>query len=114
MKGEEEDEIMQDVLCIHYRKDPKGYKEGWWISRDNSAGMGLAWNARAVRGPPTGGWFVIRDRAKLPDPLRIVDPSKANEAYQSRRSEAKKALQALDPHKLKARLVTPDGVQQAA
>jgi len=114
MKNEEEDEIMQDVLCIHYRKDPNGIRQGWWISRDNASGQGLAWNAREVRGPPTGGWFVIRDRAKLPDPLRIVDPSKANEAQQSRRKDAQRALQALDPHKLKARLVTPDGVQQAA
>ena len=28
----------------------------------------MAWNGRDTKGPPTGGWFVIRDRQKLPDP----------------------------------------------
>lgn len=110
----DEDEVRQEVLVIHYRKDPQGMRDGWWFSRDNSAGLSLAWNARTTKGPPTGGWFVLRDKNKLPDPIRIVDPTKANESVKPKRNEASKALQQVDPNKLKARLVTPDRVEAAA
>ncbi|CAK9070930.1 unnamed protein product [Durusdinium trenchii] len=48
----DDDDITIEVMVIHYKQ----------------AGPGLAWNGRDTKGPPTGGWFVIRDRQKLPDP----------------------------------------------
>lgn len=111
---DEPEEVKQEILVVNYRKDPNGMRNGWWISRNNCGGDGLAWNARETKGPPTGGWFVIRDRAKLPDPIRIVDPSKANESQKSRRDEARRSLEAIDPNKIKGRLATHDKVEAAA
>jgi len=110
----EEDEFKQEVLVVHYHKAPHGTRDGWWLSRDNCGGEGLAWNARETKGPPTGGWFVIRDRAKLPDPIRIVDPSKAHESTKSRRHEAQRAIQGLDPNRIRARIQTHDKMEAAA
>ena len=39
-------------------------------------GPGLAWNGRDTKGPPTGGWFTIRDRQKLPDPVTGMSENK--------------------------------------
>lgn len=103
-------DVTEEVLVIHYRRDRSGMRDGWWISRNTCTGEGLAWNAREVKGPPSGGWFVIRDRQKLPDPLHIVDSNNVNdEAYtKGRKKEAMRALQSLDPNKLKGRLQTKD------
>merc|ERR1719277_2621661 len=111
---DDEDETTQEILVIHYRKDPGGVRNGWWMSRNNCGGEGLAWNARETKGAPTGGWFVIRDRSKLPDPIRIVDPSKVNESSSSRRKDALRALQQLDLSKLRGRLATHDNCEAAA
>lgn len=111
---EEEDDVTQEVIVCHYRKDANGTTNGWWFSRNTTNGEGLAWNARETKGAPAGGWFVIRDRGKLPDPIRIVDPSQAGEANKSRSSEAKRAITALDPNKLRARIATHDGSVAAA
>jgi len=115
MIEDEADEVKQEVFVIHYRKDPQCIKNGWWFSRNDCAGEALAWNARETKGPPTGGWFVIRDRNKVPDPLRIVDPSKAAEHGKVIKSnESRKALETLDPQKLRARIVTHDKSEAAA
>eukprot|EP00929_Paragymnodinium_shiwhaense_P020571 TRINITY_DN13670_c0_g1_i1.p1 TRINITY_DN13670_c0_g1~~TRINITY_DN13670_c0_g1_i1.p1 ORF type:complete len:1253 (-),score=306.35 TRINITY_DN13670_c0_g1_i1:91-3849(-) len=111
---DEEDEISREIFCIHYRKDPNFARHGWHISRNSPGGQGLAWNAREVRGPPAGGWFVIRDRTKLPDPLRVVDPSKANEKATSKKNEGRDAVNQLSVERLKARVVTKDGSIPAA
>ncbi|CAE8641281.1 unnamed protein product, partial [Polarella glacialis] len=73
---DEEEDVREEILVIHYRKDRTNLRTGWWISRHTCNGEGLAWNARDTKGPPSGGWFVIRDRQKLPDPLQIVDSDK--------------------------------------
>jgi len=111
----DEEQLQQEILVVHYKRDKSmPGRSGWWISRNTCSGEGLAWNARETKGAPTGGWFVIRDRGKLPDPIRIVDPGKANENTTGRRKEALRALDQLNPNALKARLVTHDNSQAAA
>mmetsp|Transcript_30043 Transcript_30043/g.84639 ORF Transcript_30043/g.84639 Transcript_30043/m.84639 type:complete len:1295 (+) Transcript_30043:66-3950(+) len=113
--GEDQDEIKQEVYVLHYRRDPNGVRNGWWFSRNNCGGEDLGWNARETKGPPTGGWFIVRDRAKLPDPIRIVDPSKVGElSGNSRRNEAQQAIAKIDGQRLKGRLVTHDNSVAAA
>eukprot|EP00930_Biecheleria_cincta_P047369 TRINITY_DN32820_c0_g1_i1.p1 TRINITY_DN32820_c0_g1~~TRINITY_DN32820_c0_g1_i1.p1 ORF type:complete len:1307 (-),score=272.20 TRINITY_DN32820_c0_g1_i1:41-3961(-) len=108
-------DVTEEVMVIHYRKDRKGINTGWWISKNTCNGPGLAWNGRDTRGAPTGGWFVIRDRQKLPDPLRVVDPKLATEeVVRGKKKEAHKALEQLDGNKLKGRLKVPDGNVMAA
>jgi len=114
MLTQEEDDTRQEVFVIHFRKDPNGHRHGWWMSRDSCSGQGLAWNARETKGPPTGGWFVIRDRTKLPDPVRIVDPSKAGETKVSRRKEALDAMGKVHPDRIKGRLQCHDKSVEAA
>mmetsp|Transcript_6214 Transcript_6214/g.13380 ORF Transcript_6214/g.13380 Transcript_6214/m.13380 type:complete len:1321 (+) Transcript_6214:150-4112(+) len=112
----ESEQLQQEVLVIHYRKD-KSYpsRNGWCFSRNTPSGEGLAWNARTTKGAPSGGWFVIRDKMKLPDPIRIVDESKVNEKEnRNRRQEALKALKQLDANRLKGRLQTHDKSEAAA
>ena len=58
--GAEEEDVRQETLVIHYRRENTGARNGWWISRDTCGGEGLAWNARETKGPPAGGWFAIR------------------------------------------------------
>merc|ERR1719188_1127477 len=85
------------------------------MSRNDCNGPCLAWNARETKGPPTGGWFVIRDRNKIPDPLRVVDPGKAAEVTaNANKREAQKALSKLNPNNLKARIIPHDGSVPAA
>jgi len=110
---EGETEVKLDVIVLHYRKDFKGGRSGWWFSRNNCGGMELAWNAREAKGPPSGGWFVIRERSKLPDPLRILDPSMPVDVNKSRSAEAQRAVENVDAGKLRGRLITPDKKQAA-
>jgi len=110
---EEDDEVKMDIIVVHYRSDPKGMRNGWFFSRGTLAGEDMAWNAREAKGPPTGGWFVIRERAKLPDPIRIAEASNV-EVRRSRRDEARRAVESIDPSKLRGRLETHDKVQAAA
>eukprot|EP00927_Polykrikos_kofoidii_P045974 TRINITY_DN4013_c0_g3_i1.p1 TRINITY_DN4013_c0_g3~~TRINITY_DN4013_c0_g3_i1.p1 ORF type:complete len:1279 (+),score=261.33 TRINITY_DN4013_c0_g3_i1:76-3912(+) len=114
MMMEEEDEYKQEVLVIHYRKDANSTRNGWWMSRNSCGGEGLAWNAREIKGPPAGGWFCIRDRAKLPDPIQVVDPSKAGEKQKSRRDEAQRAIEMVNPERIKGRISTHDNSVAAA
>jgi len=115
MDEEPDEDIRVETLVIHYRKENKGARNGWWMSRNTCGGEGLAWNARETKGPPAGGWFIIRDRNKLPDPIRIVDPKNVGtEASKSARKDVLKALGSLDPNRLKARIVTPDNSVPAA
>lgn len=112
----EEEHLQQEVLVVHYKKDSNlPSRNGWYISRNTSNGETLAWNARETKGPPTGGWFVLRDKTRLPDPIRIVDPSQANQQLaNSRRKEAERALRQLNPNQLKGRLATHDSCELAA
>eukprot|EP00933_Yihiella_yeosuensis_P064240 TRINITY_DN6760_c0_g2_i1.p1 TRINITY_DN6760_c0_g2~~TRINITY_DN6760_c0_g2_i1.p1 ORF type:complete len:1314 (+),score=308.91 TRINITY_DN6760_c0_g2_i1:87-4028(+) len=110
MMDEDDADICQEVMVIHYRKDRNGVRTGWWISRNTCNGEGLAWNARDTKGPPSGGWFVIRDRQKLPDPLRISDSNNQNQQQfiAGRKKEAQRAISQIDPAKMKGRLQTKD------
>jgi len=113
---DDDDDITIEVMVIHYRKDPKGINTGWWISKNSCGGPGLAWNGRDTKGPPTGGWFVMRDRTKIPDPIHLIDPKQANEETynKKRKNEAQKALDALDGNRLKGRLQVKDKNVMAA
>eukprot|EP00434_Breviolum_minutum_P040358 symbB.v1.2.035859.t1/scaffold4925.1/size32794/3 len=106
----DDDDITIEVMVIHYKKDHKGINTGWWISKNSPTGPGLAWNGRDTKGPPTGGWFTIRDRQKLPDPVFIIDPKQANDEnfVKKRKNEGSRALEQLDGNKLKGKLLTPD------
>ncbi|CAJ1351673.1 unnamed protein product [Effrenium voratum] len=106
----DDDDITIEVMVIHYKKDSRGINTGWWISKNTCTGPGMAWNGRDTKGPPTGGWFVIRDRQKLPDPVHIIDPKQASdESYiKKRKSEGSRALEQLDGNKLKGRLQVHD------
>jgi len=113
-KGDE-GEPLQEIICCAYRRGVGTFQEGWYFCRDHSTGFPLAWNARETKGPPAGGWFVLRERTKLPDPLRVVDPSQASEDHRNKnKKEAKKAIEAVDPNKLRARLQTHDNSIPAA
>ena len=66
----------------------------------------IAWNGRDTKGPPAGGWFVIRDRTKLPDPIRIVDPSQKDVKINTNKNEAQKAMNNVDPNRAKGTIDT--------
>ncbi|CAK9005681.1 unnamed protein product [Durusdinium trenchii] len=106
----DDDDITIEVMVIHYKQDRKGINTGWWISKNTPTGPGLAWNGRDTKGPPTGGWFVIRDRQKLPDPVFIIDPKQASDEnfVKKRKNEGARSLEQLDGNRLKGRLLTPD------
>eukprot|EP00913_Durusdinium_trenchii_P009097 g8552.t1 len=102
----DDDDITIEVMVIHYKQDRKGINTGWWISKNTPTGPGLAWNGRDTKGPPTGGWFVIRDRQKLPDPVFIIDPKQASD--DAWLPSGARSLEQLDGNRLKGRLLTPD------
>ena len=98
-------------------QDRNGINTGWWISKNTMTGSdgreevlqfprklrmrlggpGMAWNGRDTKGPPTGGWFVIRDRQKLPDPAAWLQSGKSSAFFSILQPSGSGKVNIIDP-----------------